>query len=152
MIDPHDRKKKKDDEVKRTPPRTSTSNIDKDLQRNSPILDDDDEFDDYEDEDFDDDDYDEDEDDDEVVLVSGDGERIYFKKIVEVTYASTNYVLLQPLDNLNGDEPQILIFRIGIRADGEKTYEIETSQKVMLKVLELAKEAYRRKLIKSTNW
>ena len=79
----------------------------------------------------------EEEDDDIITLLSSDGEEVDFVEIAGIAYKGEFYVILQPVELLDGmEEDEALVFKVKRGEDGEDKFEIELNDDIIDAVFE----------------
>lgn len=76
-------------------------------------------------------------DDDIITLLSDDGEEIDFIEVAGIAYRGNFYVVLQPVELLEGmEEDEALVFKVTRGKDGEDKFEIELDDAIIDAVFE----------------
>lgn len=71
-------------------------------------------------------------DDDVVTLMAANGEEIDFVEIAGIAYRGNFYAILQPVELLEGMEPdEALVFKVSRGKDGEDKFEVELDDTII---------------------
>ena len=70
--------------------------------------------------------------DDTITLITANGEAVRFTKIAVIVHYGKYYVILQPLELIEGmDDDEALVFRVSQAADGSESFEVETDDDII---------------------
>ncbi len=76
-------------------------------------------------------------DDDVVTLLTADGQEVDFIEIAGIAYKGNYYVILQPVELLEGmSDDEALVFRVSRNKDGADKFEIELDDEIIDVVFE----------------
>lgn len=76
-------------------------------------------------------------DDDVITLLTAEGEEVDFIEIAGIAYRGNYYVILQPVELLDGmEEDEALVFKVSRGKDGADKFEIELDDSVIDAVFE----------------
>lgn len=76
-------------------------------------------------------------DDDVVTLLTADGQEVDFLEIAGIAYKGNYYVILQPVELLEGmSDDEALVFRVSRNKDGADKFEIELDDEIIDAVFE----------------